>query len=89
MASGGDDDDLLGPGGPGGSNADSQDDSDEWSDVQSNFTGDTIDLGLKLNRFKHGLIRLIQQILKKCEKSGRKPRAFEYAIPFKEINLIP
>ena len=79
---------LLGPGGPG-SNPDSQDDDfRDWSDMDSNFTGDTIDLGLKLNRFKKGLIKLLNHLLKKCEKSGRKPSAYEYAIPFKEIKNI-
>ena len=74
--------------GGGGSPLDSQDDSDAWDDVETSFTGDTVDLGLKLNRFKHGLIKLMKEFLKKCEKSGKKPEAFRYRIPFKEIKSI-
>ena len=90
MAAADDDLDLgdLDDTGGGGSLLDSQDDSDAWDDIETSFTGDTVDLGLKLNRFKHGLIKLMKELLKKCEKSGKKPEAFRYRIPYKEIKSI-
>ena len=50
MAAADDDLDLgdLDDTGGGGSLLDSQDDSDAWDDIETSFTGDTVDLGLKL-----------------------------------------